>query len=125
MIRRPPRSTRTDTLLPYTTLFRSLFSIATALLGPDDHLVVVKPNYATNLETPRAIGCAISLVDLEFEQGFALDFDRLAAAVTPRTRLISVTCTHNPTGTMMSAADLDRLVAFAKERGCLLLVDDT
>src|SRR3546814_5898677 len=98
MIRRPPRSTRTDTLLPYTTLFRSLFSIATALLGPDDHLVVVKPNYATNLETPRAIGCAISLVDLEFEQGFALDFDRLAAAVTPRTRLISVTCPHNPTG---------------------------
>src|SRR3546814_14581654 len=87
-------------------------------------LVVVKPNYATNLETPRAIGCAISLVDLEFEQGFALDFDRLAAAVTPRTRLISVTCPHNPTGTMMSAADLDRLVAFAKERGCLLLVDE-
>src|SRR3546814_14976150 len=87
-------------------------------------LVVVKPNYATNLETPRAIGCAISLVDLEFEQGFALDFDRLAAAVTPRTRLISVTCPHNPTGTMMSAADLDRPVAFAKERGCLLLVDE-
>src|SRR3546814_8507874 len=79
----------------------------------------------SNLETPRAIGCAISLVDLEFEQGFALDFDRLAAAVTPRTRLISVTCPHNPTGTMMSAADLDRLVAFAKERGCLLLVDET
>jgi len=103
----------------------ALFIIATALLGPDDHLVVVKPNYATNLETPRAIGCAISLVDLEFEQGFALDFDRLAAAVTPRTRLISVTCPHNPTGTMMSAADLDRLVAFAKERGCLLLVDET
>src|SRR3546814_8978246 len=72
----------------------ALFIIATALLGPDDHLVVVKPNYATNLETPRAIGCAISLVDLEFEQGFALDFDRLAAAVTPRTRLISVTCPH-------------------------------
>src|SRR3546814_1933770 len=33
----------------------ALFIIATALLGPDDHLVVVKPNYATNLETPRAI----------------------------------------------------------------------
>ena len=35
----------------------ALFIIATTLLGPDDHLVVVRPNYATNLETPRASGC--------------------------------------------------------------------
>lgn len=103
----------------------ALFIIATALLGPDDHLVVVKPNYATNLETPRAIGCGIGFVDLDFEDGFALDFDSLAAAMTPRTRLISVTCPHNPTGVMMTEAELARLVAFAEGRGCLLLVDET
>src|SRR3546814_18653956 len=34
MIRRPPRSTRTDTLFPYTTLFRSYWS--TAARGQDD-----------------------------------------------------------------------------------------
>src|SRR3546814_8501744 len=34
MIRRPPRSTRTDTLFPYTTLFRSLSTSRTALCGP-------------------------------------------------------------------------------------------
>ena len=34
----------------------ALFIVATSLLGPADHLVVVRPNYATNLETPRAIG---------------------------------------------------------------------
>lgn len=103
----------------------ALFIIATALLGADDHLVVVKPNYATNLETPRAIGCEISLIDLEFDNGFALDFDRLAAAVTPRTKLISVTCPHNPTGTMMGEEELQRLAAFANEKNCLLLVDET
>src|SRR3546814_20253900 len=43
MIRRPPRSTRTDTLLPYTTLFRSAQKLADAIggkvliPGPDDH----------------------------------------------------------------------------------------
>src|SRR3546814_1019896 len=37
MIRRPPRSTRTDTLFPYTTLFRSILDVARHLL--DDHLV--------------------------------------------------------------------------------------
>ena len=35
----------------------ALFIVATALLGKEDNLVVVRPNYATNLETPRAIGC--------------------------------------------------------------------
>ncbi|PXA86946.1 aspartate aminotransferase [Nostoc sp. 3335mG] len=103
----------------------ALFIIATALLDREDHLVVVRPNYATNLETPRAIGCEISFVDLAFEEGFQIDIDRLAAAITPKTRIISITCPHNPTGVMLSEADLRRLVSLAEERGCLLLVDET
>src|SRR3546814_10385687 len=38
MIRRPPRSTRTDTLFPYTTLFRSLFAAGSGLTGVSDEL---------------------------------------------------------------------------------------
>lgn len=103
----------------------ALFIIATALLDRDDHLVVVRPNYATNLETPRAIGCGISFVDLAFEESFRVDIDRIAAAITPQTKIISVTCPHNPTGVMFSEAELAALVALAGARGCLLLVDET
>jgi aspartate/methionine/tyrosine aminotransferase len=103
----------------------ALFIIATSLLSERDHLVVVRPNYATNIETPKAIGCAISYVDLAFEDGFAIDPDRVAAALQPNTRYISVTCPHNPTGTMMSRADLDALIALAERHGCRLLVDET
>ncbi len=103
----------------------ALFIIATALLGPGDHLVVIRPNYATNLETPRAIGCEISLIDLAFEDGFAIDFDALTAAITPRTRLISITCPHNPTGVMLTEAQLRALADLAAARGCRLLVDET
>src|SRR3546814_8025258 len=38
MIRRPPRSTRTDTLFPYTTLFRSIIGAARGARGDDDHV---------------------------------------------------------------------------------------
>ena len=103
----------------------ALFIISTSLLSAGDHLVVVRPNYATNIETPRAIGCAISYVDLAFEDGFAIDIDRVAAAIRPSTKLISVTCPHNPTGTMMKRDDLDALVALAEKHGCRLLVDET
>jgi aspartate/methionine/tyrosine aminotransferase len=103
----------------------ALFIIATALLGADDHLVVVRPNYATNLETPRAIGCAVTHVELGFETGFRIDPGLVADAVTPRTRIISITCPHNPTGTMLTEAELRALVDLAKARGCILLVDET
>ena len=103
----------------------ALFIIATALLGADDHLVVVRPNYATNLETPRAIGCKVTHVDLAFESGFRIDPAAIATAVTPQTRIISITTPHNPTGTMLAEAELRALVDLASERGCILLVDET
>jgi aspartate/methionine/tyrosine aminotransferase len=103
----------------------ALFIIATSLLSPGDHLVVVRPNYATNLETPRAIGCDIGFVDLEFEDGFRTRLEAIKAALTPRTKLISVTCPHNPTGVTMTEAELKALADLAAERGCRLLVDET
>jgi aspartate/methionine/tyrosine aminotransferase len=103
----------------------ALFIISTALLSPQDHLVVVKPNYATNLETPRAIGCEISFVNLRFEAGFATDLAQIEAAITPRTKVISVTCPHNPTGVMYSEGELQQLVQLARRHGCNLVVDET
>lgn len=103
----------------------ALFIIATSMLAPADHLVVVRPNYATNIETPRAIGCAISFIDLAFADSFRLDVDAVAAAIRPATKLISVTCPHNPTGTVMPEADLHRLVELAEKHRCHLLVDET
>ncbi|MBS0579831.1 MAG: pyridoxal phosphate-dependent aminotransferase [Proteobacteria bacterium] len=103
----------------------ALFIVATTLLNSDSHLVVVRPNYATNLETPRAIGCDIAFVDLQFEEGFRLQAERVAEAITSRTRLISITCPHNPTGTTLSPAELRDLALLAASRGCRLLVDET
>jgi aspartate/methionine/tyrosine aminotransferase len=103
----------------------ALFIIATALLSPADHLVVIRPNYATNIETPRAIGCGIGFVDLSFERGFALDLAAIEAAIRPETRIISITTPHNPTGVTCSEEDLRALVAMARRYNCRLVVDET
>jgi len=103
----------------------ALFIIATTLLEKGDHLVVVRPNYATNIETPRAIGCDIDYVDLSFEAGFQLDVDRLESLIRPNTRLISVTTPRNSTGVALSEATLRRLISLAETRGIRLLVDET
>lgn len=103
----------------------ALFIIATTLLEKDDELVVVRPNYATNIETPRAIGASIRYIDLRFEEGFALSVDRIRAALGPRTKYISVTHPHNPTGACLSEEQLRELGKLAEERGAWLLVDET
>ncbi|MCE9521997.1 MAG: pyridoxal phosphate-dependent aminotransferase, partial [Alphaproteobacteria bacterium] len=103
----------------------ALFIIATTLLEKNDHLIVVRPNYATNIETPRAIGCAIDYVDLKFEDAFRLDVDRIERLVRAGTKLISVTTPHNPTGVALDEASLRRLIALAEARGIHLLVDET
>jgi aspartate/methionine/tyrosine aminotransferase len=103
----------------------ALFTIATTLLDAGDHLVVVRPNYATNIETPRAIGADIAYVDLRFEEGWRIDPERIAAAITDRTRLVSITVPHNPTGRGMTEEALRSIVADCEARGVRLLVDET
>ncbi|ARP81623.1 aspartate aminotransferase [Bordetella genomosp. 8] len=115
----------TDDVLVCAGAAGALFIVSSALLKPDSHLVVVRPNYATNIETPKAIGCEISYVDLSFESGYKTDIDAIERAVRPDTAIISVTCPHNPTGSMMSWDDLLRLDDIARRNDCVVLVDET
>jgi aspartate/methionine/tyrosine aminotransferase len=85
----------------------------------------MRPNYATNLETPRAIGCKVDTLDLSFEDGFRFSIERLSAMVTPKTRLISLTNPHNPTGVTLSLQQLQAIAALAEANNCYLLVDET
>jgi len=116
---------RADDVLITAGAAGALFIISTSLLAARDHLVVVRPNYATNLETPRAIGCDITFVDLSFESAFQLDLERIEAALRPTTRIISVTTPHNPTGVSLAAAELRSLATIAERHGCRLVVDET
>ncbi|HMO75010.1 MAG TPA: pyridoxal phosphate-dependent aminotransferase [Sphingopyxis sp.] len=125
LIARDGEGLTADDVLVTTGAAGALFIIATALLAPGDHIVVVRPNYGLNLETPRAIGCAISHIDLTFDDGFRIDVDALAAAVTPKTRIISITHPHNPSGILSDEAELRRLAEIAADNGAFLVVDET
>jgi aspartate/methionine/tyrosine aminotransferase len=103
----------------------ALFIINSSLLNPTDHLVVVQPNYATNIEVPLTIGCAISYITLQFEQQWRLNTADVEAALLPNTKLISITTPHNPTGMLMNKKELTTLAEIAQTHGIPLLVDET
>ncbi len=104
---------------------QALFIISTTLLEPGDDMIVIRPNYATNLETPRAIGAQLKIVDLTFENNWKIDPAEIEKQITSKTKFVSVTVPHNPTGTIMSVDDLKALVQITAKHGCRLLVDET
>jgi aspartate/methionine/tyrosine aminotransferase len=104
----------------------ALFIVHTTLLEPGDHLIVARPNYATNVETPRAIGADVEYLDLAYEDGWAVDVDRIRAMLRPSTRLVSLTTPHNPTGSTLSRETLDAVIALVEAHGgARLLLDET
>ncbi len=102
----------------------ALFIVATSILQPGDHVVVARPNYATNVETPRAIGADVSYLELTYEEGWQVDPARIAELMTPKTKLVSLTSPHNPTGAVMSEAVLREVITLVEGSGARLLLDE-
>jgi aspartate/methionine/tyrosine aminotransferase len=103
----------------------ALFIISSSLLEPGDHMVVGFPNYATNYETPGAIGARVEHHTQTFDNGFSIDVDKIASQITDGTRFVSLTCPHNPTGVMFSRQDLDQVIDIVEQKGCWLVLDET
>jgi aspartate/methionine/tyrosine aminotransferase len=103
----------------------ALFIIQSSLLESGNRILVMRPNYATNIETPKAIGAKIDFLDLNFEDGFKLDLNALERQITPDTKLVSLTNPHNPTGTVMTRANLGNVIDMIEASNAYLLFDET
>ena len=100
------------------------FLVCGSLLEPGDDVLVERPGYDPLLGAARLFGARTVRFDRVFEDGYALDPDRVRAAMTPRTRLIVVTNPHNPTGVPVDPAALDDLGRIAAAAGAHVLVDE-
>ncbi len=94
-----------------------------ALLGPDNHAVVVVPIYRPSERAVLDL-CAASGVALDPDRGWSLDIDRLAAALRPNTSLVLINFPNSPTGAAIDAATLDALIALCRRRGLWLVNDE-
>ncbi|MFJ4290043.1 pyridoxal phosphate-dependent aminotransferase [Cupriavidus sp. NPDC089707] len=100
--------------------------ILTAILcavHPGDEVIVLEPCYDSYLPAIELAGATAVPVTLEAPE-FRLPFDQLAAAITPRTRMILINTPHNPTGTIWRAGDMDKLAQILAGTDILLLSDE-
>jgi aspartate/methionine/tyrosine aminotransferase len=116
-------SVTAESVLCFAGAQEGIYAAMHALLGADDHAVVVTPNYQSTETIPLAL-CAVTGVALDPARGWTLDIDAVAAATRPNTRLISVNFPNNPTGKILERDRFDALVALCRQRGTWLFSDE-
>jgi aspartate/methionine/tyrosine aminotransferase len=110
-------------VLTFVGAQEAIFAAMHALLRPEDHAIVVIPNYQSVESVPVSI-CDTTGIALDAERNWELDLGRLRDAIRPNTRVISINFPHNPTGKLIPRATLDALIAMARERGIYLFSDE-
>ncbi len=95
-----------------------------ATVGPGDSALVLSPLWPNTAAAIRVAGAEAIEVPLAFESdGYRLDFDRLASAVRPNTRLLALASPGNPTGWTATEDDWRRLVDFCERHNLWLMAD--
>lgn len=94
------------------------------LLSAGDEIITEAPGWPQAGVMANAIGATLCEVPRVEANGWHLDPDAIAAAITPRTRMIFLTNPNNPTGRLIPEADLRTLAALADRHGIWLVVDE-
>ena len=101
-------------------------AILTAILccvHPGDEVVVIEPMYDCYVPAIELAGGKPVFVSLEAPD-YALPFDKIAAAITPKTRLLIINSPHNPTGRVWRTADMQKIDEILRGTDVLILSDE-
>jgi methionine aminotransferase len=109
------------TIVPGAT--QGIFCAIQALIQPGDEVIVFDPSYdsyepSVELAGGRCVHVPLALPD------FAIDWQRLQDALSDKTRLIILNSPHNPSGALISRAELEQLAALIRERDIYLISDE-
>jgi len=113
-----------DTVLITAGAAEANYLLFRQLLTAGDEIITEAPGWPQAGVMAKANGAGLVEVPRDEAQGWALDPEAVARAITPKTRMIFLTNPNNPTGRLIPEADLQRLAALADRHGIWLVVDE-
>jgi methionine aminotransferase len=101
----------------------AIFAAIAAVVRTGEEVIVFDPAYdcyepAIELQGARTVHIPLTL------PSFAIDWQRVRDAITPKTRMILINSPHNPSGAVLSAADLDALADLVRDTSIIVLSDE-
>lgn len=101
-----------------------LYAATLCLVESGDEVIVPEPRYVTYEAVVDASGATRVDVPLDVDRDFHLDPDKVAAAVTDRTRMILLNTPHNPTGMVMTRDELEAIAEIALRNDLWVVCDE-
>ena len=102
----------------------ALFSIYLALLDVGDEVLLPSPGYPNMDEMVSLLGGTPVFYELQADDGYLPDIDRLGALISPRTKAMFINSPSNPTGAVFPGAVVEELVRFAERHDLYLISDE-
>jgi len=95
-----------------------------ACVNPGDEVVVPDPGFPIYDSVVRLVGAKPVPLALREEKGFRFGASDLEALLTPKTRMVVLNSPHNPTGSVLTPADLDEIARLLRDREIFVLSDE-
>ena len=101
----------------------AIFSAISALVHPGDEVILLDPSYDSYAPAVILAGGKPIHIPLE-PPSFRVDWQRVRDAVSPRLRMVMINTPHNPTGAIISRAELDTLAEILRPTDAFVLADE-
>jgi aspartate aminotransferase len=103
---------------------QALFNTIQILVDHGDEVILPVPYWVSFKDIIQYAGGKVVFLETQEAENFRITADAIEAAITPRTKAIILNSPSNPAGSVVSAADLERIVQLAHERNIFLLLDE-
>ena len=102
---------------------QAIFTAIAAFVRPGDEVIVFEPVYDSYVPAIETVGGRAVYAQLRFPD-YAPDWEQVQSLITARTRMIIVNSPHNPTGSLITAVDLEKLAKLVRGTDIVILSDE-
>ena len=95
-----------------------------ALIDPSDNMVSVMPTYQQHYSIPESIGAEVRILNLNLENHFLPDIDKLKELVDENTKMITMNSPNNPSGSLIPKDVMEQVIEVARSVGAYVLCDE-
>ena len=113
-----------DQIVVSTGAKQAIMNVVLSLIGPGDEVVIPAPFWVTYAEQVKMAGGKPVIVHSSLEEDWKAPIDRIAAAITPRTRLLMFSSPCNPSGSVLTADELRALADVVAQHPELYVISD-
>ncbi|QKJ31248.1 methionine aminotransferase [Mucilaginibacter mali] len=102
---------------------QAIYTALSAVIHPNDEVIIFEPAYDSYAPAIKLMGGVVKSLELE-PPDYRIPWDMVKRLITNKTRMIILNSPQNPTGTILSMADIDELTAIVKSQDILILSDE-